>query len=107
MAPAPIDLLVARIDAPFGLVMLGLTGLLVALFFIATLRNQIGALLENRRLLKEVQRVQSLADAAEASRVAALQQLIEAEFRRLNERLDALRPAAASMAPQAQNFSTT
>ena len=107
LTPAPIDLLVARIDAPLGLAMLGLTGLLVALFFVATLRNQVGALLENRRLMKEIQRVQSLADEAEASRIKALQQQIETEFRRIDERLSALRPAAASPAPQAQVSSTS
>lgn len=95
MTPAPIDLFVVRIDAPLGLVMLALTGLLVGLFFVATLRNQIGALVENRRLLKEIQRVQSLADQAEASRVNALQQLIETEFRRIDNRLNALQPIAA------------
>ncbi len=102
MTPAPIDLLVARIDAPLGLIMLGLIGLLVALFLVATLRSQIGALLENRRLLKEIQRVQSLADEAEASRSRALQQLIEAEFRRIDERLNALQPAAGSLPRQPQ-----
>ncbi len=106
MTPAPIDLLVARIDAPLGLVMLGLTGVLVALFLVATLRNQIGALLENRRLLKEIQRVQSLADQAEASRVRALQQQMETEFRRIDERLNALRPRETSLPRQPQISST-
>lgn len=100
--PAPIDLLVARIDAPLGLVMLGLTALLAALFLIASLRNQIGALMENRRLLKEIQRVQSLADAAEASRVNALQQMIETEFRRIEGRLNALRIDEIAPARQPQ-----
>ncbi len=106
MTPAPIDLLVARIDAPLGLVMLGLTGVLVALFLVATLRNQIGALLENRRLLKEIQRVQSLADQAEASRVRALQQQMETEFRRIDERLNAQRPRETSLPRQPQISST-
>jgi len=91
MAPAPLDLVVAQVQAPLGAVMLGLAGVLVALFFVATLRNQIGSLLETRKLLHEIQRVQNLADKAEASRIENLHQLIATEFRMLNERLDAQR----------------
>jgi hypothetical protein len=107
VTPAPIDLLVARIEAPLGLVMLGLTALLVALFLVATLRNQISALLENRRLLKEIQRVQSVADEAEASRMKALQRLIETEFRRIDERLNSLRALEATSSRPPQLSSST
>lgn len=93
MTPAPIDLLLLRVDAPLGVAMLGLTAVLAVLFFVATLRNQIGSLLESRKLLKEVQRLQTLADQAEASRIQNLHQLIATEFRLLNERLNTLRPA--------------
>ncbi|MDH4290759.1 MAG: LapA family protein [Aquincola sp.] len=89
-ANAPLNLVVAQIDAPLGVVLLGLSATLVALFFVAHLRNQIGSLLETRRLIKEVQRVQDLADKAEASRIANLHQLISTEFRLLNERLGSM-----------------
>ncbi len=89
MAPAELELLFARIQAPLGVVLLGLSGVLVALFFVAYMQNQIGSLLEAKRLLKEVQRAHELADKAEASRVENLHRLITNEFRRLNERLDA------------------
>ena len=87
MAPAPLNLLVAEVQAPVGVVMLALAGVLVGLFFVASLRNQIASLLETRRLLKEIQRVQELADKAEASRIEKLQRSITEEFRRLDERL--------------------
>lgn len=96
MAEAPLDLVVARVQVPLGVVLLGVAGVLVALFFVAYLRTQIESLLEARRLLKEIQRVQDLADKAEASRIESLQRLIASEFRMLNERLDA---AAAARAP--------
>ncbi|MDP1690818.1 MAG: LapA family protein [Burkholderiaceae bacterium] len=92
-ASAPLNLLVAQVQAPLGVVMLGLSAVLLALFFVAYLRNQIGALLETRKLLMEVQRVQGLADKAEASRIDNLQHLMVTEFRLLNERLST--PAAA------------
>lgn len=87
MTPAPIDLLVMRIDAPLGVVMLALTALVVAMFFIATLSNQIGYLLETRKLLKEIQRVQAIADQSEASRMEDLRQMIAKEFQLLNAQL--------------------
>lgn len=90
MAPAPLDLLLVRVQAPLGVVMLGLAAVLAALFFFAYLFNQIGSMLEARKLLKEIQRVQDLADKAEASRIEALHQLIATEFRSVNERLSQL-----------------
>ncbi|WP_418318418.1 LapA family protein [Piscinibacter sakaiensis] len=84
---APLDLAVAQIHAPLGIVMLGLAAVLVLLFFIAWLRTQITALVETRRLLKEIQRVQDVADKAEASRIENLRLVIMAEFRSLNERM--------------------
>ena len=61
---------------------------------VVTLRGQLGSLLESRRLLKDVQRLQGLADQAEASRIESLHQLIATEFRQLNERVSSLRPSA-------------
>lgn len=90
VTPAPVELLVARIEAPLGVLMLGLTAVLVGLFFLATLSNQIGSLLETRKLQKEVQRLQSLIDQAEASRIKALHELIATEFRLLNDRVAGL-----------------
>ncbi len=101
MAPAELDLLFARIQAPLGVVMLGLAGVLVALFFVAYMQNQIGSLLETRRLLKEVQRAHDLADKAEASRIENLHRLIETQFRLLNERMNAAADKAPAVAPAA------
>jgi uncharacterized integral membrane protein len=88
--PATYDLLVMRINAPLGVVMLALTGVLIAFFLVATLGNQIGSLLETRKLLKEVQRLQTVADQTEASRMQTLQKLMTSEFQLLNERFDKL-----------------
>lgn len=93
-APAPLNLVIAQVQAPLGVVMLGLAAVLASLFLIASLGNQIGSLLETRRLLKEIQRVQELADKAEVSRIESLHRLIADEFRSLNERMDSARPAA-------------
>jgi hypothetical protein len=96
MAPAALNLVIATVSVPLGAVMLGVSAALVALFSVAYLRTQIGALLETRKLLQEIQRVHNLADKAEASRVESLQQLISSEFRRLHERINAMPPTAAA-----------
>jgi len=99
MIPAPLNLGVAQFDAPLGVVMLAVAAVLLALFLLAYLLNQIGALLETRRLLREIQRVQDLADKAEASRIENLHQLIATEFRLLNERFSSI--AAVAQRPDA------
>ncbi len=86
-AQAPLDLVAWQIQAPLGIVLLGVAGVMLALFMVAYLYNQIGSLMETRKLLKEIQRVQELADKAEASRIENLHQLISTEFRLLNERI--------------------
>jgi hypothetical protein len=96
--PATLDLVVAQVQAPLGVVMLGASGVLVALFFVAYLQNQISSLLETRRLLKEIQRVQELADKAEASRIENLHQLMATEFRLLHERIGGMTVAASPVA---------
>jgi len=86
-AQAPLDLVLWQIQAPLGIVLLGVAGVIFAFFLMAYLYNQIGSLLETRKLLKEIRRVQELADKAEASRMENLHQLISTEFRLLNERM--------------------
>ncbi|MGE0356972.1 MAG: lipopolysaccharide assembly protein LapA domain-containing protein [Burkholderiales bacterium] len=100
-APAPLNLVIAQVQAPLGVVMLGVAATLAGIFLIASLGNQIGSLLETRRLLKEIQRVQQLADKAEGSRIEGLQRLIATEFGLLNGRLDEMRvPAIVAGGPR-------
>jgi hypothetical protein len=95
-ARAPLDLVLWQGEAPLGIVLLVMAGVLLAFFLFAYLNNQVSSLLENRKLLKEIQRVQALADKAEASRMENLQQLISTEFRLLNERLGPTTVASAT-----------
>jgi uncharacterized integral membrane protein len=95
-SPAPIDLLLVRIDAPLGIIMLGLTGALVLLFFVATLRNQIASLMETNRQQKEIRRLQGIEDGANSREIAALRELMQSQFDRLNQRLDGSRSSAES-----------
>lgn len=87
--PTLVNLLVAEIQAPLGFLMLLLAGMLMIAFVVLLMRSRIGAMLESNKLLKEVQRLQALADQAEASRIEGLQQRMLAEFEGLHARLDA------------------
>jgi hypothetical protein len=90
IAPAAFNFVVTEIQLPLGLLMLALAAVPLGLFFVAYLHQQIGALMETRRLLREVQRAHELADKAEASRVEGLRQLLTDEFRAIHTRLDSL-----------------
>lgn len=90
IASTRFNLFLTEVELPLGLVILAMAALPLALFFVAYLQQQISALLETRRLLKEVQRAHDLADKAEASRIESLRQLMANEFRLINERLDGL-----------------
>ncbi len=89
-ADTALNLLVAQVQAPMGVILLGLTAVFVALFFMATLYSRISNLMESRGLHKELRLTQEMADKAEASRLENLQHVMLTEFRMLNERIDRL-----------------
>lgn len=82
MAPATLSLGVANVQAPLGLVMLGLVAFLAALFLVFVVYLQTSVLLEARRHARELQANRELADQAEASRFTELRGFLEAELTR-------------------------
>ncbi len=82
MAPTTLYLGVTRVNAPLGLVMLGMIALLTALFLVFVVYLQTSVLLEARRHAKELQTNRELADKAEASRFTELRQFMEAEIQK-------------------------
>ncbi len=107
LQPAALNFGVGQLVAPLGLVMLGIAGVLLALFFVVYLRSQIASLLETRKLLKEIQRVQSMADKSEASRIENLYTMIATEFRLTNERISHLAVIAPAPAPEPERRTLT
>lgn len=79
LAPTTLSLLVATVEAPLGLVLLVVTGLLTGLFLAYLAWWQAGVLMETRRHTKELQIQRELADKAEASRFTDLQALVRSE----------------------------
>ena len=105
--PSPISLGVTTVDAPLGLIMLGLTVLLGVFFIAYVLSLQGSVLLDTRRHTKEMQAQRELADKAEASRFTELRAFLENQHEQtqsqLMARLDALESHLAARAQESDN----
>lgn len=100
-APTAISLGVATVQAPLGLLMLGLVALLCVLFAVWVIALQGTALLDARRQTKALQAQRELADSAEASRLAELRAELLTRLDRLqDESRLALEQHANSLAAQ-------
>lgn len=88
LAPTSLSVLVTTVQAPLGLLMLGVLAAVTALFGGYMAWWQARVLLETRRHTQELQAQRALADQAEASRFTALQGVLQAEVAKLVERVD-------------------
>ena len=104
ITPSDVSLGVTDVQAPLGILLLGLTGLLAVFFVAYVLWMQGTVLLEARRHAKEMQAQRDLADKAEASRFTELRGVIETlhayEHKELMDRLDALEARVTGRAPE-------
>ena len=82
-APTVLNLGFAEVNAPLGLIMLIVTGVVSALFLVYIVLQQAGVILETRRYAKELKSHRELADSAEASRFTELRNYMETELRRI------------------------
>ena len=83
MAPTTLSLGVAVVQAPLGLVMLGLLAFLTALFLVFVVYVQASVLVDARRHARELHANRELADRAEASRFTELRGYLEVELKKL------------------------
>lgn len=94
--PTTLSLGFMEVQGPLGLILLGVTGFVSALFLIYIVYQQAGVILEARRVSRELAQQRERADQAEASRFAELRQFLEAELRKLEaQQAAATREAAA------------
>ena len=84
-APTPLSLGVTTVQAPLGLIMLGLVTFLCVLFTGWVVSLQAGSLMDARRQTKELQVQRDLADKAEASRFTELRSVLLARIDRLQD----------------------
>lgn len=78
MAPTTLSFLFASIEAPLGLIMLGFSAILTGVFLVFIAYLQASLLIDTRRHTRELQAQRTLADQAEASRLAELRAYLEA-----------------------------
>jgi uncharacterized integral membrane protein len=86
--PTELSLLFASINAPLGLVMIGLMALLSVVFVALVAYQQATVLIETRRHAKELAIQRDLADKAEASRFTELRAHLDMEVARLSEAIN-------------------
>jgi len=82
MAPTPLSLGLVEIQAPLGLLMLGLMVALLSVFLVYVLYLQTTVMFDARAHAKELQSNRNLADQAEASRFTELRTFLDTEFKR-------------------------
>jgi uncharacterized integral membrane protein len=87
-APTDISLLVTTIQAPLGLILLGLVLLVTVLFLAFLVYLQTTVLIESRRHARELDAQRQLADQAEASRFTDLRGFVEQELKGVVARID-------------------
>jgi uncharacterized integral membrane protein len=83
--PTTLSLLFTDVQAPLGLIMLGLAVFLTLLFTLWAISLQASTLMEARRLNRELQAQRDLADKAEASRFVELRSYVGGEMQRAAE----------------------
>ena len=82
-ALTPLSLGFTTVQAPLGLIMLGLVAFLCVLFTVWVISLQANSLMDARRQTKELQAQRDLADKAEASRFTELRSELVARLDRL------------------------
>jgi uncharacterized integral membrane protein len=85
-APGSVSLGVVTVDAPLGVVLLGMLVVLGVLFVAFAAQLQTTLLVESRRHAKELAAQRALADTAEASRFTDLRNFLDAALNQVSER---------------------
>lgn len=87
-APTTLSLIFASVEAPLGLVLLGIVVLLAALFLIYVVYLQSSVLLETRRHARELHSQRELAEHAEISRIHDLRSFLESQLQTLGKQTE-------------------
>jgi uncharacterized integral membrane protein len=79
-APASLNLLVASVEAPLGIIMLGITAAVTLFYALLVAWRETSVLLESRHYAKALETQRQVAESAEASRYADLRAFLEREL---------------------------
>ncbi|OJY56286.1 hypothetical protein [Thiobacillus sp. 0-1251] len=84
-APTLLSFVAFHVEGPLGVILLGVTLVLVALFVLYALMLRTNMLMESRRHNQELQAQRKLAESAEASRLNELRAQVTHEFAQLRD----------------------
>ena len=84
-APTQVSIVVTRIEAPLGLILLSFLVVVTLVFLFVMVFQQAGLIAETRRFSRELAAHRSLADQAEASRLTDLRKYLDARLDRLDQ----------------------
>ncbi len=87
-APTSLSLLFGTVQAPLGLILLGVILVVTVLFLGFTVYLQTSVLLQTRRHARDLEAQRKLADEAEASRFTDLRAFVGEQFSGLREHVD-------------------
>lgn len=99
LTTAPINLVLVKIDAPLGIVLLLVVAFMLLLFFTLIAYLEAQARSERKRLGDDIERWRKLAEEAETSRITELREIIEAGFDDLYDRIQVGSPKPATQTP--------
>lgn len=83
LSPTTLTVGIATVEAPLGLILLGVVGLVTALFLVYVVFLQSSVLMDGRRQARELQAQREIADRAEASRFEQLRATLDGELKQL------------------------
>jgi type III secretory pathway component EscR len=86
--PTTLSVIFASVEAPLGLVLLGMLVLLAALFLVYVVYLQSSVLLETRRHTRELDSQRELAEHAEISRLHDLRSFLESQLQILGKQTE-------------------
>lgn len=89
IAPSDVSLLVTRVQAPLGLILLTFLVVVTLVFLFVMVYQQAGAIMETRRAARELAAQRALADQAEASRFTELRKHLDLRLDELGQQLRA------------------
>lgn len=83
LSPTTLTVGFATVEAPLGLILLGVVGVVTALFLVYVVFLQSSVLMDGRRQARELQAQREIADRAEASRFEQLRATMDDELKQL------------------------
>ena len=92
-APASLNFLAFTIEGPLGLILLAAAAFLLALCAVYVFSVRTSALIEGRKHTRALETQRAVAENAEASRLAALTERVDAHFAELKASIDGIRSA--------------